>query len=292
MGKSATANTIIGEDYFQSSRGALSVTKKCAKKHAQVYGRNLLVVDTPGIFDTETDPNILQNEIQKCINIGAPGPHAILFVISLTVRFTEEDNRALTTFLSYFGKEMLDHVTIVFTFADILEDHKTTLEKFLENSPRKLKELVDYCGGRIIAFNNNLKKEERKPQVMKLIENIESLTSEKLHLSFYVDKKFEDAELEMQRREREIEGKLRQEFSEKTKKFEENFAEEYEKKLQNIQFEFRKEVLDLRQKVRDQSDIIQSINQTPEVNKYLNNACSIEIQVHVIRCKIQISIQN
>ncbi|OPL21429.1 hypothetical protein AM593_00919, partial [Mytilus galloprovincialis] len=197
VGKSATANTIIGEDYFQSSRGALSVTKKCAKKHAQVYGRNLLVVDTPGIFDTETDPNILQNEIQKCINIGAPGPHAILFVISLTVRFTEEDNRALTTFLSYFGKEMLDHVTIVFTFADILEDHKTTLEKFLENSPRKLKELVDYCGGRIIAFNNNLKKEERKPQ-----------------------------------------------------------------------FEFRKEVLDLRQKVRDQSDIIQSINQTPETKSH------------------------
>lgn len=101
-----------------------------------------------------------------------------MFVINLTGTFTGEDNKALQTFLSYFGKEMLDHIIIVFTCADVVEMQTSTSDKILKRAPEKFKELVSLCGGRYLAFNNHLKMEERRPQAKKLIEKIESLTSE------------------------------------------------------------------------------------------------------------------
>ncbi|XP_063416099.1 GTPase IMAP family member 9-like [Mytilus trossulus] len=264
VGKSATANTIIGKNYFETSLGPFAVSKGCVIKQAQVHGRNVLVVDTPGIFDTESNPRMLENEIKKCLNVRAPGPHAFLFVLRLTARYTMEDNTALTTYLSYFGEEMLDHIIIVFTFGDVLANQSTTLDKFLESSPTKLKDLMNLCGGRIIAFNNTLEIGERDPQVVKLIEQIESLTSEKSNLSYDVENNFEDAEIDIQRQDEECEEKLSRGFSENNKEFHENFDLECENTFHFMQCQLIKEVSDLQTKELDESKIIQGRNQTPE----------------------------
>ena len=57
-GKSATANTIVGENAFLSKRGSASVTCQC-QLHASdpslsPSARPLNVVDTPGLFDLTT----------------------------------------------------------------------------------------------------------------------------------------------------------------------------------------------------------------------------------------------
>lgn len=52
-GKSATANTILGIQHFNSSVAGSSVTSKCSHKSAVRFDHNVLIVDTPGIFDTE-----------------------------------------------------------------------------------------------------------------------------------------------------------------------------------------------------------------------------------------------
>jgi hypothetical protein len=52
-------------------------------------------VDTPGIFDTETDDAIVNKELARCMLEVAPGPHAILFVIRTDVRFTKDEAQVL-----------------------------------------------------------------------------------------------------------------------------------------------------------------------------------------------------
>lgn len=250
VGKSATANTIIGNEYFKSEFGAATVTKECNKMHTHVFGRDVLVVDTPGIFDTETDPCILQEEIRKCINIAAPGPHAILFVMKLTDRYKREDYEALTTFCSYFGEEMLDHVITVFTHADIIQHEKITLDAYVDKAP-KLKEVLQHFGNRKIAFNNNCNFRQREPQVECLLTMIEALKTGNITSAYYFDKNFERAEKEIQRREKEIEDLLKKEYSEKTKGFRRDCEAEFEKKSQSIQIEYEKKISELRKTIRE-----------------------------------------
>lgn len=240
VGKSATANTIIGKEYFKSEFGGATVTKECNKIHTHLFGRDVLVVDTPGIFDTETDPCILQEEIRKCIKIAAPGPHAILFVMKLTDRYKREDYEALTTFCSYFGEEMLDHVITVFTHADIIQHQKITLDAYVDKSPPQLKEVLQHFGNRKIAFNNNCNFMQREPQVECLLTMIEALKTGNITSAYYFDKNFERAEKEIQRREKEMEDLLKKEYSEKTKGFRRDCEAEFEKKSQSIQIEYEK----------------------------------------------------
>lgn len=242
------------------------MTHTCAKKHSKVLGRHLLVVDTPGIFDTETDPELIQQEIKRCISIASPGPHAILFVMTLSDRYKIEDYEAFVTFCSYFGEKMLDHVIAVFTHADTLQSQGITLEQCIEDSPKKLKELLKHFGNRKIAFNNNFNKVESEHQVGCLLTIIESLKAGNAK-TYYNDKNFEQAESEIKEREREIEKKLREEFEVKTKIYKDTCEEEFDKKLQAMRRVWEKKVSELRRTIRDHLDTQRAFAQYEQQSK-------------------------
>lgn len=82
-GKSATGNTILGTKHFKSSVSGSSITSKCSQKSAVRFGRKIVIVDTPGIFDTGKTNENIQEEISKCIGISSPGPHAFIFVLPI-----------------------------------------------------------------------------------------------------------------------------------------------------------------------------------------------------------------
>jgi GTPase Era involved in 16S rRNA processing len=152
VGKSALGNFICGKEEFPSDYGARSVTQYC--KHGKTIFRNrpVLIIDTPGIFDTEHESNYVENEIRKCIGMGAPGPHGILFVMTLSDRFKHEDNSAFREFLKFFGKSMLSYVIVVFTHEDALQTSGKTLEEHLSASPKQLQELLKSCRNRYISL--------------------------------------------------------------------------------------------------------------------------------------------
>ncbi|XDA76060.1 hypothetical protein R6Z07F_006223 [Ovis aries] len=72
-GKSATTNTILRGKVFDSRVAAQAVTKTCQKASREWKGRELLVVDTPGLFDTKESLNTTYREISLCVLTSCPG---------------------------------------------------------------------------------------------------------------------------------------------------------------------------------------------------------------------------
>lgn len=263
VGKSATANTIIGENVFESDFGSSAITKECQKAHGSHHGKHLLVVDTPGIFDTETEPEKLKSEIMKCISIASPGPHAILFVMSLNDRYKKEDYQALFTFLSYFGEQLLDHVIVVFTHADIIQSRKMSLDEYVEKSPHQLKELMTSLGNRKIAFNNTFDTNQRAAQVEGLITMIYCMKTMQIGSigeAYYADNNFKIAEKINKQLETEIEETLKKEYATKIAEFEKLCAEEYDKKTRLIREEYERQISEMRKNMRGNQQFAMSVD--------------------------------
>ncbi|CAG2247712.1 GTPase IMAP family member 7 [Mytilus edulis] len=175
-GKSATGNTIAGKEVFLSALSADSVTTDSIGKSVKVDGRYMYIIDTPGIFCASDDQIKVETEIKRCIYLGAPKIHAVLFTIEVK-RFSLEDQECFEKFLSFFGPSMKERVIIVFTRCDELIRDKQSLDDFIDKS-KPLREFVMKCGGRKIGFNNQLEWEYRRQQVYYLkcmIENLETV---------------------------------------------------------------------------------------------------------------------
>uniref|UniRef100_A0A8C2HCE8 AIG1-type G domain-containing protein n=1 Tax=Cyprinus carpio TaxID=7962 RepID=A0A8C2HCE8_CYPCA len=93
-GKSSTGNIILGKDVFEVSFSSESTTKHCEKHEGNVGGRNISVIDTPGLFHTAMSEKHLKAEIEKSLQMSAPGAHVFLLVIRLG-RFTEEEKNTV-----------------------------------------------------------------------------------------------------------------------------------------------------------------------------------------------------
>lgn len=220
-GKSATGNTILGGNFFKSKTGSSSVTVQCCGRYAKIFGRNIQVVDTPGIFDTSTPNEIVQKEIVKCIGITSPGPHCFLLVLT-PHRFTPEEEQSVYKFVELFGNDVFRYFIVLFTRKEDIEFDHISLEDFLEHPPDSLKTIIRKCNNRCIAFNNRVKGHELENQVKDLfgmIDNMVSKTKEK----YYTNDFYEKAEQAMKRCEEEVE--------EERKKAKEREKEEIARKI-------------------------------------------------------------
>lgn len=187
----------------------------CSLNSVVRFGKKIVLVDTPGIFDTDVRNDETQTEIMKCIGITAPGPHAFIMVVNLA-RFTEEEMKTIDHFVKYFGETVYQYFIVLFTRKDELDSENVSLKGFLSNIPPKLREFIEKCDERIIAFNNKLKGNESDPQVRELLEMIERNIS-KNGGRFYTNEAYQEAERVIQNMEKELVLKMRKETEEKLK---------------------------------------------------------------------------
>ncbi|XP_061080377.1 GTPase IMAP family member 9-like [Conger conger] len=171
-GKSASGNTILGREHFLEDDSALPVTMASARKNAEVVGRQVSVVDTPGLFSTSMREEEVKNQIQRCIDLSVPGPHVFLLVIRLG-RFTQEERSAVQWIKTHFGEEASRYTMVLFTCADQIR--KKTVDQFLMGS-QELQDLITRCRGRYHVFNNDDK--ENFAQVTQLMVKIERMVRE------------------------------------------------------------------------------------------------------------------
>ncbi|CDQ62498.1 unnamed protein product [Oncorhynchus mykiss] len=233
VGKSAVGNTILGETTFTSKLSSSSVTLVCDKNKRKVDGQMVAVIDTPGLFDTQSTQEEILNEIKMCITFAAPGPHAFLIVIQLG-RYTNEEKEAVNILQQIFGKEAEKYTIVLFTREDDLEGK--SIESFIMGSEvcADLKTLVfEACHGRYHAFNN--RDRNNRSQVSKLLEKINNMTITDGRQHYYTNKMLQEAERAIEEEKdrilKEKEEQTRSEMKALENKYEGPALEEAKKKL-------------------------------------------------------------
>ncbi len=169
-GKSATGNTILGDDRFDAEVSMSSVTKECRRECATVEGRELVLVDTPGFFDTDLTEEQVKEEAIHCLSLCSPGPHVFLLVIPIE-RYTEEQQRTVQMILEMFHEDIAHHSILIFSHADRLGGE--SIERFVSRQNPKVQDLVERFGRRFVSLDNtNLTNRE---QVRRLLQKVDEL---------------------------------------------------------------------------------------------------------------------
>ncbi|XP_051988833.1 GTPase IMAP family member 8-like isoform X2 [Xyrauchen texanus] len=230
-GKSATGNTVLGRDAFQSKLKSDSVTTVCQKGVGEVDGKTVTVVDTPGLFDTTLPNEKVIDEMVKCVLLSAPGPHVFIIVLTLG-RFTREEMDTVDLINKMFGSKAAQFSIVVFTRGDDLQE---PIEDYLrESNSAELKRLIKDCGDRYVVFNNKEKKDHT--QVTCLLNMIEEVRKSNQG-QYFTNSMFEDAEMSIKKKMEEI-------LKEKEKEIQaqkEEFQAKYEMEMKNMKERLEKE---------------------------------------------------
>ncbi|XP_014453879.1 GTPase IMAP family member 7 [Alligator mississippiensis] len=259
-GKSATGNTILGENYFASQIAAESVTKECTKGMNKRDGRNLVVVDTPGLFDTKIPLVETMQEIGHCVVVSSPGPHAIILVMQLG-RFTEEEKKTVARIQDIFGEKAIQYMIILFTRKDDLQGEE--FHDFLEAlDDKKLQQLLKKCGRRCLAFNNKATGQEQEAQVSQMMGMIDVMVRKNGGAHYTNDMyKYAQEKLEVKMEE------LRRTYNKKMEREEKEKKSQLDEEHKTVDEELREKIEELKKCGPVDQTMLSSLEQEAQEKK-------------------------
>ncbi|KAM5255345.1 GTPase IMAP family member 7 [Ctenodactylus gundi] len=246
-GKSATGNTILGEIKFISQLSAQAITKTCQKASQKWKGRELLVVDTPGLFDTQEKLQTTCKEISRCVLYSCPGPHAIILVLQLG-RYTEEEQKTVALVKAVLGQAAMKHTIILFTRKEELDGQ--SLRDFLANADVNLKNLIRECENRCLAISNRTGKAEKEAQVEELVKLVDEMVLSNRG-AYFSDAIYKDAEERVRKQAESLRKIYAEELNGEIRVIEEEYANkserEKEEKLKAVRMKYDDKINNIRE---------------------------------------------
>uniref|UniRef100_A0A671NU95 AIG1-type G domain-containing protein n=1 Tax=Sinocyclocheilus anshuiensis TaxID=1608454 RepID=A0A671NU95_9TELE len=186
VGKSSSGNTILGENRFTCGRSLSAVTDVSSVEKSVIDGRSVSVIDTPGFFCTNLSQEQLSREFARSVYLSAPGVHAFLFVVPFG-RFTEQEEEILTGVQKVFGKDVLKHVILLFTYGD--ECIRERIQAEIDGN-RLVSGVVQSCQGYHVLSNRDL---TDRQQVTDLLQKINTMTE--WNQGYYTNELYERAQM-------------------------------------------------------------------------------------------------
>jgi GTPase Era involved in 16S rRNA processing len=279
-GKSATGNSVLGEKVFPSGISAQYITKCCDKKMSVWNGIEIVVVDTPGVFDTDLQDAVTRKEIARCVLLTSPGPHALVLVVPLG-RFTKEEHKATEMILNMFGDRARRFMILLFTRKDDLGD--TDFHDYVGEDPEGIQELVGKFRGRYCVFNNRATGAEQEDQRAQLLTLVQCIVRENGGRC-YTDKMYQKAEEEIQKQIQVIQenyqaqlerekAQIRKKYEEKIRKLEDELDREkrraqMERECSEREAHFTQKQRDARMEVEEQYGILELILKAWEIARF------------------------
>ncbi|XP_076830843.1 GTPase IMAP family member 8-like isoform X2 [Brachyhypopomus gauderio] len=166
-GKSASGNTILGQGHFISSFGFSAVTKHCTGCYADVCGRRIHVVDTPGL----DYPELSTDDLLGDVDFWAPVVHVFLLVVQLG-RFTQEQRDVVKKMEEIFGERVRDITVLLFTHGDSL---KGSIEEFIHMAGDPLQKIIRTYGNRYHVFHNESDDRDQVTELFRKIDQMRNL---------------------------------------------------------------------------------------------------------------------
>lgn len=169
VGKSSTANSLLSLPEgcrFEARHSAAAVTGACRGEVGFAFGREVLVLDTPGFGDPTKPIEEVFKEIRRGITEMTPAGALLcpLIVLGLQGRVGEEDFEMIEGLRhQVFGQAMLTTALVVWTHADAL-DECSGLEGYLQGCGERLRELLaEFAGGSAVLDNRSVLAAESSP---------------------------------------------------------------------------------------------------------------------------------
>ncbi|KAL1273959.1 hypothetical protein QQF64_026773 [Cirrhinus molitorella] len=152
----------------------------------------------------------LRQDVELCLRLSAPGPHAFLLVIPVK----ESAEEMLEKMEEIFGERCWRNTIILFTVTD--EEQKKNIEEFVQSGNQEVHRLVEKCENRFHCLNIDQSGDDSLvSQLMDKIDemvsgNAETFFSSEIHLQIHemAKKIVKEIQKIKERQQREISKKL------------------------------------------------------------------------------------
>ncbi|KAK0130801.1 GTPase IMAP family member 2 [Merluccius polli] len=171
-GKSSAGCTILDGIGGSEPR---KTTEECVMRRADVWGRSVTVVDTPGwewYYPLNSTSDWVRRETLRSATLCPPGPHALLLVVRSCASVTEAFLGQIAEHLQPLGEGVWDHTLVLFTRGDEL-NLASVEQRILSGGGRALRKLLEKCGNRYHVLDNRGKGDGR--QVRELLRKTEEM---------------------------------------------------------------------------------------------------------------------
>ncbi|XP_058872772.1 trichohyalin-like [Acipenser ruthenus] len=269
-GKSSTGNTILDRAVF----GCSAAMEECEKRTGEVAGRQVTVVDTPGLLKTD------QVKIERCVSLSAPGPHAFLLVIPVYPKGMIDTHRESVVKQYYkffdkvqqlFGKRAVRNTMILFTCGDDLKDR--TIEQYIEEAGDELQQRVEKCGNRYHVLNN--KNRSDHTQVTQLLDKIDTMVkgSGGCYLPNEIYQQVEERTI---LKEQELNEKHKEELSRKEGEMKQKYEEEQSRREEEMKQKYEEEQSRREEELKQKYEAEQCRREEELKQKYEEEQCRKE----------------